>query len=73
MIELFVENKRLDVSTEFSTLITFAIDDLKDFAARNSSYSKTIILPGTSRNNIALGMIFDVLQSNPYNPDDRIS
>lgn len=71
MIELFIENKKVDVSSQFSTLLTYAIDDLKDFAARNSSYSKVMILPGTARNNLALGMIFDVLQSNPYDAEVR--
>ncbi len=68
---LFVENQRLDVSEEISTAITYAIDDIRDFGAKNSSYSKTMILPGSARNNKVLGMIFEVTQSNPFVPEDR--
>ena len=45
MIELFVEGYRADISTGFSTMLTMAIDDIKDFGAKNGTYSKTIILP----------------------------
>jgi hypothetical protein len=66
MTEMYIENQKADVSSEISTLITFAIDDIKDFSARNSSFSKTIVLPGTKTNNTILGHIFDVRTSNPY-------
>lgn len=64
--ELFIENKRLDVSSDFSSLLTFAIDDIKDFSSRNTNFSKTIILPGTANNNMLLGNIFDFSVSNFY-------
>lgn len=64
--EIFIENKRLDISADISALLTFAIDDIKDFASRNSTFSKTIILPGTANNNFLFGHIFDAKISNPY-------
>lgn len=57
---LFIENQQVDVSKEFSALLTFAIDDLTNFGSRTTTYSKTIILPGSQRNNRVFGNIWDV-------------
>lgn len=70
MIELFVENKRIDIDKGFSTLLTLAIDDIKDFGAKNTTFSKTIILPGTKSNNINFGNIFNVNARNNFNPNE---
>jgi len=50
----------LDVQDDVNIPLTFALSDIKDISKRNSSYSKTIRLAGTSNNNILLGMIFNV-------------
>lgn len=68
MIELFIEGQPVDISENFSTLISYAIDDIREFGTKNSSVSKTIILPGTNRNNKLFGNIFDVSAGNDYNP-----
>lgn len=68
MIELFVENQQVDINVSFSTLLTMAIDDIKDFGAKNTNFSKTIILPGTKRNNKLFGNIFEVAAGNGYDP-----
>lgn len=65
--EMFVENFRLDVSAEISTLLNFAIDDIKDFSSRSTTWSKTIVLPGTQNNNKLFGHIFQIGQSNEFN------
>lgn len=67
MIELFIEKNVVDINLGFATLLTMAIDDIKDFGAKNTTYSKTILLPGTKRNNALFGNIFDVSGSNDYN------
>ena len=67
MIDLFIENYRADIREDLSALITFAIDDIKDFSSRNTSFSKTIIMPGSARNNALFGNIFDMANSNFYN------
>lgn len=64
--EIFIENKRLDMGGDISALLTFALDDVKDFAARNTTFSKTIVLPGTANNNLLFGHIFKATVSNPY-------
>lgn len=66
MIEIFIEGKRLDVTADVSHLLTFALDDIKDFSSRNTTFSKTITLPGTANNNYLFGSIYDVKISNPY-------
>lgn len=67
-IELFIEKYPVDVNETFSTLLTFAIDDIKDFGSKNTTFSKTIILPGTKNNNKLFGNIFDFSVSNDYDP-----
>jgi hypothetical protein len=68
MTEIFIENRSLNVSEDLSTQLNYAIDDVKDIGYKNTSFSKTIILPGTRNNNILFGHIFDVRVSNQYNP-----
>lgn len=65
--ELYIEGHRLDITKEISALLTFSIDDIKRFAERSTTYSKTIVLPGTSKNNKIFGHIFQIGQANPYN------
>jgi hypothetical protein len=64
--EIYIENYRLDITNEISALLNFSIDDIKDFSARSTTWSRTIILPGTSNNNKLFGHIFQVGQSNYY-------
>ena len=66
MIELFLEGQPVDVNESFSTQMTYAVDDIKDFASRNTSFSKTIVLPGTKRNNYLFGSIFNPTSSSAY-------
>ena len=68
MIELYLENNKVDINESFSTILTLAIDDIKDFGAKNSTFSKTILLPGTKNNNKLLGNIFSINAANDYNP-----
>lgn len=67
MTELYIENYKLNITESISALLTFSIDDIKDFSSRSTTWSKTIVLPGTSNNNIAFGHIFQVGIANPYN------
>ncbi len=64
--EVFIENYRLDITAEISSLITFALDDVRDFSARSTSWSKAIVLPGTANNNKLFGHIFQTGQANAY-------
>lgn len=64
--QLYIENYNTDLTADLSALLTFAIDDVKDFSSRSTTWSKTIVLPGTAANNKLFGHIFQVGQSNEY-------
>ena len=66
--EIYIEDNRLDLSKDLSSEFTYAIDDIQDFSARNTNYSKTIILPGNAINNKLFGHIFEFTSSNFYDP-----
>ena len=65
--EIYIEDNRLDLSQDLSSEYTYAIDEIQDFAARNTNFSKTIILPGNAVNNKLFGHIFEFGSSNFYN------
>ena len=66
--EIYIEDTRLDLSKDLSSEFTYAIDDIQDFAARNTGFSKTIILPGNAINNKLFGHTFEFTSSNFYDP-----
>jgi hypothetical protein len=65
--ELYIENYRADITKEISALLNLAIDDIKNFSSRSTTWSRTIVLPGTANNNKLFGHIFQVGQSNSHN------
>ena len=64
--QIVIENNTLELSQELDAALTFAIDDVAMFAARNTSFSKTIVVPGRAQNNFIFGHIFDVSVFNDY-------
>ena len=66
--EIYIEDTRLDLSKDLSSEFTYAIDDIQDFASRNTNFSKTIILPGNAINNKLFGHTFEFTSSNFYDP-----
>ena len=64
MIRLYIENQEMDVTEGFSHQITYAVDDLNNLDSKSTSFSKTIVLPGTAKNNYLLGNIFEFGNSN---------
>lgn len=67
--EIYIERQRLDLYKDISAEFTYTIDDVKDFAARNTNFSKTIIIPGNATNNKIFGHIFEFGSANFYNPN----
>jgi hypothetical protein len=65
--QIFVENNKIDISKDLDASLSFNIDDIKDFGSRNTSFSKTIVIPGTANNNIIFGNIFELKTSKIYN------
>lgn len=68
MYELFIENQIADIDERISVQLTYAIDDISNFASRETSFSKQIVLPGTARNNSIFGHIHEMGSNNPYTP-----
>lgn len=64
MTRIFIENNELDLTQGLSNQITYAIDDLQNLDSKATAFSKTIILPGTTRNNALLGNIFEFTNAN---------
>ena len=62
--EIYIEDYKLDLLQDISTEFTYAIDDINDFGSKNTSFSKTISLSGTARNNQIFGFIFDLGNAN---------
>lgn len=66
--EIYIDGNKLDLTKDISAEFTYAIDEIQDFATRNTSFSKTIVLPGNDNNNKLFGNIFEFGLSNTYNP-----
>lgn len=64
--EIYVEGQRLDLFSDLGAELNYAIDDVKDFASRNTNYSKTINIPGNANNNKIFGHIYDFGSGNNY-------
>lgn len=68
--EILVEGSRLDLFDDLGAELNYAIDDIKDFSARNTNYSKTITLPGNANNNKIFGHIYNFASANNYYVSD---
>jgi hypothetical protein len=64
MTRIFIEDNELDINAGFSQMINYSIDDLNNLDSKTTSFTKTIVLPGTSKNNRLLGNIFEFANSN---------
>ena len=64
MVRIFIEDNELDINANFSQMITYSIDDLNNLDSKTTSFTKTIVLSGTARNNRLLGNIFEFANSN---------
>jgi len=62
--EIYIEDYKLDLLQDISTEFTYTIDDINDFGSKNTSFSKTLSLSGTARNNQIFGFIFDLGNAN---------
>jgi hypothetical protein len=69
------ESVELDINEDFSMSFNYQIEDILDISSRNTSYSKTVTLPGTPNNNIFFRNVFDVNIDNSisFNPSKRIA
>lgn len=66
--KILLERRNVDLYDDVAAEFTYSIDDVKDFASRNTSFSKTIVVPGSANNNKLFGHVFEFASSNPYDP-----
>lgn len=64
--EIILEGTRLDLYEDIGLELNLAIDDIKDFSSRNTTYSKTITVPGNANNNKVFGHIYSLNSANNY-------
>jgi hypothetical protein len=67
--EIYVEDQLIDLLQDISADFTYTIDDVRDFGSRNTSFSKTITIPATAKNNKILGFAFDLGMASEHNMD----
>lgn len=60
MTEIFVNNVLVDIKDDLPTSLNYAIADILSPEKRNTSFSKTIKLPGTKINNSLFSHIFEI-------------
>ena len=60
MIKLYINNTLVDTSEDILINLTKEIADIRNPENRNSSWTKTVTIPGTAANNELFGFIFDV-------------
>jgi hypothetical protein len=68
MYELFIEGQKADINDQISVQLTFAIDDVANFASRETTFSKQIVLPGTAANHSIFGHVYEMGSNNPFSP-----
>jgi hypothetical protein len=59
----------IDLKDNSQFPITYNIADIREPSKRNTSFSKTITLPGTDNNNQVLGQIYEISQDGTFNPN----
>lgn len=58
MIELYIENKKIDLTEDIEINFTYETIDPDKLASIKNSFSKTVNIPGTANNNITFGHLF---------------
>jgi len=69
--ELFLEGQLVDIRQDLGMQLSYNIDDVNKYGSRDTSFSKTIVLPGTAKNNKILGFVGELGSNNPYIPGNE--
>lgn len=67
--EIYIEDQLIDLLKDIGTDFTYTIDDVREFGSRNTSFSRTISIPATAKNNKILGFAFDLSMAHEHNMD----
>lgn len=69
MIELYIENRKIDIAEDLEINFTYESIDPDKLSSIKNSFSKTVNIPGTPSNNITFGHIF---RSDKYIPANAV-
>lgn len=72
MIELYIENKKIDLAEDLEISFTYESIDPDKLSSIKNSFSKTVNIPGTPANNITFGHIFRSDKYIPVNSPENI-
>ena len=64
--QIYLEGVALDLDKGIDVDFTYSISDIADFEKRVTTFSKTVIIPGTAHNNFLFGNYFDFNINNDY-------
>lgn len=64
--QIYIEGVELDLDKNVDIDFTYSIADISDFEKRTTTFSKTIVIPGTAHNSFLLGNYFDFNINNDY-------
>ena len=71
--KIIAKGESLDTFEDVGISLNYKIDDIIEVGTRNTSFSKTISIPGTKKNNRFFKQIFDVNIDNiNFNPSLKI-
>lgn len=62
----------IEVSADIPFPLTYNIADIRDITKRNTTYSKTLSIPGTKNNNDVLNYLFDIANVSTYNVNRKV-
>jgi len=71
MTEIVINNVSLDIYKDIPISLNYSIADIRNPEKRNTSFSKTITIPGSKKNNLLFNHIFEV--SKESNSSDIIN
>ena len=71
---LFIDGnwKALELSDNIPFHLTYNIADIRDITKRNTTFSKTLTIPGTKNNNDLFNYIFDIANVSTYNVNKKV-
>lgn len=67
-VQLFIEDKEIDLFGNEAFSLTFTINDITDISTKASSFSQDVNLPATENNNRVFTSLFDVTTEGGFNP-----
>lgn len=69
--ELYISNTLIEVDDDVSFALNYTVADIRNPDKRNTSFSKTVVLPGTPTINQLFTHIYQIGESGGFNPNNK--